>query len=42
MTTVKKTNSDFFSQLYNSWIRVDDAYLQDKKNDKSRADESKK
>ncbi len=42
MMTTKKNNSDFFSQLYNSWIRVDDAYLQDKKNDKSKADARKK
>ena len=35
MMTTKKNASDFCSQLFNSWIRVDSAYLQEKKQRKT-------
>lgn len=41
MMTAKK-NNDFCSQLWNSWIRVDSAYLQDKKVQKNKKEDSKK
>lgn len=42
MMTTKKNANNFCSQLFNSWIRVDTAYLQEKKQIKTEKTEAKK
>ena len=42
MMTMEKNSNDFCSQLFNSWIRVDTAYLQEKKQVKTEKNEVKK
>lgn len=41
MMTAKKATKDFCSALFQSWLRVDTAYLQDKKASAHKADSKK-
>lgn len=41
MMTATKTTKDFCSALFQSWLRVDTAYLQDKKTAEVKAEEKK-
>ncbi len=41
MMTAKKATKDFCSALFQSWLRVDTAYLQDKKASAHKADGKK-
>lgn len=41
MMTAKNVSKDFCSALFQSWLRVDTAYLQDKKASEHKADGKK-